>query len=104
MRDVAQRHLFVSARYRVVVLLEDGRQFLDKRLALLVDSLAGSRHLFLPERQQVEVGFAVVHLQQGVTLLQGFVVAVQCLYIRMVQLRDHHVNQSAALLAASLYQ
>ena len=71
---IAELHLFLLLRNAVVELLEDGDEFGNVRVAFLIDVRTLASHLLLEEQHHLWVGLLFL-LQQGVALLQGFVVA-----------------------------
>ena len=100
MRLIAERHLLAILRDVLIDLLKHRYQFLHESLPLPVDHLTMKRHLLLPDLQEFQVGL-LLHLQQRVALKQGLVVAVERLDISVVVLRDYHIHQPPALLAAT---
>ena len=101
MGDVFDGHLFAVAGDALVIMLEDGGEFADKGIATLVDAFALEGHLFLPEADDLRIGLGLL-LEHGVALLQSLVVAVDGLHVGVVVLRDDHVHEAAALLAATV--
>ena len=100
-RDILQRYLFPLHRDALIDVLEDGHQLAHKLVTLPIDHLARFRHLLFPKFHEHRVRL-LLHLQQRVALLQRLVVIGQRLDITVVVLRNHHIHQTAAFLAASL--
>ena len=71
--DVLERDGFVAAGDKAVEMLEDGDEFFDKSFAFLVDALTVLSHHLFEESHDV-VARLFVSLEQGIALLEGFVV------------------------------
>ena len=113
MRHILQSHLFATLRNLLIILLEYGRQFIDKRLTFLVEQFASLCHLLFPQVhehgvERLTVGcrlLAVTCLfQQCIALLVGIVITCQGIDIPTVVLRNDDVHQVATFLAAALNQ
>ena len=64
------------------------------------NSLTMACHLHLPYIKQRSVRL-IIHLEQGVALLQSLVITVQCLDVSVVILRYDDIHQSATLLTSA---
>ena len=71
--DVLERDGFVAAGDEAVEVLEDGDEFFNEGFAFLVDALAVFCHHLFEESHDVVARF-LVSLEQGIALLEGFVV------------------------------
>ena len=83
MRHIAQRYRLPVVRNLLIDLLEHRNQFLNESTPFLIDHLTFSSHLLFPDAHQLQVGL-LLHLQQGIPLLQGFVIAVQRIQVKVV--------------------
>ena len=101
--DVAQAYGLVPLRYVFVVALERGYEPPDVDFPALEYEFPLAGHRLLPEREQFGVGLFLL-LQQGVALLQGFVVTHEGTQVGGLALRDDDVEETATLLAASRNQ
>ena len=70
---VVERNRFVATGDKAVEVLEDGDEFFDESFAFLVDALAVFCHHLFEEGHDVVARF-LVSLEQGIALLEGFVV------------------------------
>ena len=84
MRDIAEADRLAVSGNRGVELLEVGRYALHEIRSFPIDDFPLACHLLLPECHQFGVRFCVLHLEHGIALLQGLVVAVQGIDIRAV--------------------
>ena len=101
MGDVFDGDLFAIARDTFVVALEDGGEFTDEGIASLIDALSLDGHLFFPKAHNLGIGLGF-QLEHSVALLQSLVVAVDGLHIGVVVLRNDHIHEPSALLAATV--
>ena len=70
---VVERNRFVATGDKAVEMLEDGDEFFNESFAFLVDALAVFCHHLFEESHDVVARF-LVSLEQGIALLEGFVV------------------------------
>ena len=101
MGDVFDGDLFAVAGDTFVVTLEDGGELTDKGIASLIDALTLDGHLFFPKAYDLGIGLGFL-FEHGVALLQSLVVAVDGLHIGVVVLRNDHIHEPSALLAATV--
>ena len=99
-RHIAQRHNLMPIAHMIINLLKHGHHLLHKHLSCVIYALAVARHLLFPYFHECHVGL-VVHLQQGVSLLQSLVVAIERLNISIIILRYDYIHEPTSLLAAT---
>ena len=97
---VDEAHLFLTARYLGIEMLEDRHELLHELSPLLVDALACLRHYLLKDGYDFLYGHFFC-LQHGIALLHGFVVVRQVVHVLWVVLRYDSVHESSPVLAAA---
>ena len=102
-RFIRQPHLLPVLRNERIERLEDGDELADEGLALAIDHLARLRHHLFPDQKQLLL-HGLFALQQNIALCQGFVIADEGIQIFLVILRDDHIHEAPATVAAPGYQ
>ena len=103
MRFVGQAHLLAALRNIRIISLEHRNELINKLPALAIDHLTGSSHRLFPDSHQLLLGFHF-SLQQSVSLQQSLVITDQRVQVFTVELRNHHIHETAAFFTAARNQ
>ena len=87
----------------VINRLKHGNKLTNESIALGIDGLSLRCHLLFEDFHQRAIRL-LFGFQQGISLCQGLVVATQQLYIRMIQLRDNHVQKTTTTVTSAINQ